>query len=317
MLKKKKVVLTLFAVFGLVAESSASGGLGVSAGSGVGLGVSTGLGSTGSGVSSSVEASTNSVTSTDLGISTLSGASIGLGTSTDLGISPGLETSTDLGTSTGLETSPGLGTSTDIGASTDLGVSTDLGIATGTSVAATTSGLTTLGSNSIVDITASTPALGTSKVTLDAPVLGITGKVAAAQSLDAMSTITVGVSAVDAISSVSVGAPKLKLAADVDTSTSTGIAGLIAPADATANVDISAALDVDTLQADMGVVSQVDGVAELGGTLGTEGVLPVYSKLAITADAIPAVPEADAYAMLLAGLGLMGFIVKRRKEALN
>jgi hypothetical protein len=152
---------------------------------------------------------------------------------------------------------------------------------------------------------------------VEAPALGITGKVAAAQSLDAMSTITVGVPAVDAISSVSVGAPKLKLAADVDTSTSTGIAALIAPVDTTANVGISAALDVDTLQADMGVASQVDGAADLGGTLGIGGVLPVHSKLAVTADAIPAVPEADAYAMLLAGLGLMGFIMKRRKEALN
>jgi hypothetical protein len=82
-------------------------------------------------------------------------------------------------------------------------------------------------------------------------------------------------------------------------------------------VDISAALDVDTLQANVGVVSQVDGAADLGGTLGIGDVLPVYSKLSVAADAIPAVSEADAYAMLLAGLGLMGFMVKRRKEALN
>jgi hypothetical protein len=149
---------------------------------------------------------------------------------------------------------------------------------------------------------------------LEAPALGITGKVAAAQSLDTISTITGGLPAVDAISSVSVGAPKLKLAADVDTSTSTGIAALIGPADATANVDTSAALDVDTLQANVGVVSQVDGAADLGGTLGAVDVLPVYSKLSVTADAIPAVPEADAYAMLLAGLGLMGFMVKRRRK---
>jgi hypothetical protein len=33
--------------------------------------------------------------------------------------------------------------------------------------------------------------------------------------------------------------------------------------------------------------------------------------------AVSAVPEADAYAMLLAGLGLMGFIVNRRKEKLK
>jgi hypothetical protein len=64
----------------------------------------------------------------------------------------------------------------------------------------------------------------------------------------------------------------------------------------------------------MGVVSQVDGTADLGGTLGIGDVLPVYSKLAVTADAIPPVPEADAYAMLLAGLGLMGFMVKRRRK---
>jgi hypothetical protein len=168
-----------------------------------------------------------------------------------------------------------------------------------------------------VDITTSTPALGTSKVTIDAPALGIAGRVTATQSLDAMSTITVGVPAVDAISNVSVGAPKLKLAADVDASTSTGIAALIGPANTTANVDTSAALNVDALQADMGVVSQVDGTVDLGGTLGIGEVLPVYSKLAITADAIPPVPEADAYAMLLAGLGLMGFMVKRRKKTLN
>ena len=275
MLKKKEIVLTLLAVFGLVAESSASGGLGVSAGLGVGLGASTGLASTGSGVSSSLEASTDSAISTDLGISTRSGASIGLGTSTGVGI---------------------------IG---------------GTSVAATPSSLTTFGANSGVDIVASTPTLGTSKVTIDAPALEITGKVVPTQVLETTSMITVGGSAVDAISSVSVGAPKLKLAADVDTLTSTGIAALIGSADATANVDTSAALDVDTLQADMGVVSQVDGTAELGATVGIGDVLPVYSKLAVTADAIPAVPEADAYAMLLAGLGLMGFMVKRRKEMLN
>ena len=51
--------------------------------------------------------------------------------------------------------------------------------------------------------------------------------------------------------------------------------------------------------------------------MGIGDVLPVYSKLSVTADAIPAVSEADTYAMLLAGLGLMGFMVKRRKEALN
>jgi len=87
--------------------------------------------------------------------------------------------------------------------------------------------------------------------------------------------------------------------------------------DATANADISAGLDVHTLQANVGVASQVDGAADLGEILGTGDVLPVHSKLAVTADAIPAVPEADTYAMLLAGLGLMGFMVKRRREAPN
>ncbi|ODT77265.1 MAG: hypothetical protein ABS69_08790 [Nitrosomonadales bacterium SCN 54-20] len=275
MLKKKKVVPILLAVLGLVAESSAAGGSGVSAGLGIGLGASVGLASTESGVSSSLEASTNSATSTELGISTGSGASIGLGTSTDLGI------------------------------------------AGGTNVAATTSSLTTLGASSGVDIAAPTATLGTSKVTIDAPALEITGKVVPAQALETTSMITVGGPAVDAISSVSMGAPKLKLAADVDTSTSTGIAALIGPADATANVDTSAALDADALQADIGVVSQVDGTADLGGTVGIGDILPVYSKLAVTADAIPAVPEADAYAMLLAGLGLMGFMVRRRKEMLH
>lgn len=274
MLKKKEVILTLLALFGLVAESSAAGGSGISVGLGVGSGVSAGLASTESGASSSLEASTNSATFTDLGISTQSGASIALGTSTDVGIIEG------------------------------------------TNVAATSS-LTALGANSGVDIAASTATLGTSKVTIDAPAVEITGKVVPTQSLETTSMVTVGGPAIDATSSVSVGVPKLKLGADVDTSTSTGIAALIGSTDATANADISAGLDVHTLQANVGVASQVDGAADLGEILGTGDVLPVHSKLAVTADAIPAVPEADTYAMLLAGLGLMGFMVKRRREAPN
>ncbi|ABB75011.1 PEP-CTERM protein-sorting domain-containing protein [Nitrosospira multiformis ATCC 25196] len=270
MLKKKEVILTLLALFGLVAESSAAGGSGISAGLGVGSGVSAGLASTESGASSSLEASTNSATFTDLGISTQSGASIALGTSTDVGI-----------------------------------------------IVAATSSLTALGANSGVDIAASTATLGTSKVTIDAPAVEITGKVVPTQSLETTSMVTVGGPAIDATSSVSVGVPKLKLGADVDTSTSTGIAALIGSTDATANADISAGLDVHTLQANVGVASQVDGAADLGETLGTGDILPVHSKLAVTADAIPAVPEADTYAMLLAGLGLMGFMVKRRREAPN
>jgi hypothetical protein len=50
--------------------------------------------------------------------------------------------------------------------------------------------------------------------------------------------------------------------------------------------------------------------------VGVENVLPV--QLAITEDAaVSAVPEANEYGMLLAGLGLMGFMVNRRKEKLK
>ena len=39
-----------------------------------------------------------------------------------------------------------------------------------------------------------------------------------------------------------------------------------------------------------------------------------YLKIAVAADVAP-VPEADTWAMMLAGLGLMGFIARRRTQA--
>ena len=35
----------------------------------------------------------------------------------------------------------------------------------------------------------------------------------------------------------------------------------------------------------------------------------------LTYTALPPVPEADSYAMMLAGLGLVGYMVRRRKAA--
>jgi hypothetical protein len=243
-MSKKKVVLALVAMFGLVAESSASGGVGISAGS---------------------------VASTELGISTGSGASTNLGTSTGLGVSAG------------------------------------------TGVLSSTSGLTALDAG----VAATVPAPATTKVTLDSPALGVTSEVVAAQAIDNTSTITVGAPAVDAITSKGdVTVPKLNLTADADASTSTGLSAWVASATATTNTGISAVLGTDVAYAGADIAGQSTNTFDSSTIVEVENVLPV--QLAITGDAaVSAVPEANEYAMLLAGLGLMGFMVNRRKEKLK
>jgi hypothetical protein len=47
----------------------------------------------------------------------------------------------------------------------------------------------------------------------------------------------------------------------------------------------------------------------LGGTTGLTGAVDASDRLPPTS-----VPEPETYAMLLAGLGLMGFVARRRKQ---
>lgn len=309
MMKKKEVVLAMFAMFGLAAESSASAGLGVS----TGLGASTGLSVSASpGASINSGAYASSITSTNLGASSGSGASTDIGVSTDAGASVGI------GTSTG-ETSTGLGTdleiSDDLGVSTGLGVSTDLGTSSAAGVFAGTSGLTALGAT--VDAVATRPMPATTKVTLDSPALNVTSEVVAAQAANSTSTITVGAPAVPTIIERDVETPKLSLTADVDASTSPEIGALVSSVAATVNPVLSDKL-ADTAQVGGDIAGQSTGTFDLSATAGVENIHPLHSKLATGADAVVStVPEADTYAMLLAGLGLMGFMVNRRKEQLK
>jgi len=51
------------------------------------------------------------------------------------------------------------------------------------------------------------------------------------------------------------------------------------------------------------------GIAYLGDAANAVGLDSLFA-----AGAVAAVPEADSYAMMLAGLGLMGFVIGRRKR---
>jgi hypothetical protein len=137
----------------------------------------------------------------------------------------------------------------------------------------------------------------------------------AAKAVNSTSTITVGAPAVAAITT-DVTAPKLGLTADTDASTSTAINALLSSATATTNTGISAVLGTDIANTSADIAGQSTNAFDLSATVGVENVLP--RQLPIVADtAVSTVPEADTYAMLLAGLGLMGFIVNRRKEKLK
>jgi hypothetical protein len=206
-----------------------------------------------------------------------------------------------------------VGTSTnsaiDLGVSNDLGVSPNLGISVRTGGLTSRSGLTAL--DATADIATSVPAIGTTKVTLDSPALGVTSDVVAAKAVDSTSTITVGAPAVTAIMD-DVTTPKLSLTADTDASTSTAINALLSSATATTNTGISAVLGTDIANTSADIAGQSTNAFDLSATVGVENVLP--HQLPVVADtAVSAVPEADTYAMLLAGLGLMGFVVNRRK----
>jgi hypothetical protein len=140
----------------------------------------------------------------------------------------------------------------------------------------------------------------------------------APQAVNSTSTITVGAPATAAITTEDVEAPKLSLTADADTSTSTEISALVTSAAATANIGTSAVLGADIPYVGVDITGQSTNALDLSATVGVENVLPLHSKLAAGADvAVSTVPEADAYVMLLAGLGLMGFVVNRRKEKLK
>jgi hypothetical protein len=159
---------------------------------------------------------------------------------------------------------------------------------------------------------------------LDSPALDVTSEVVAAQAVNSTSTITVGAPAVTAITRTDVTAPKLSLTADADASISTeanawasAAANANANANATNNTGLSAVLDTEIADARADIAAgQSTNIFDLGATTGVENGLPL--QLAVVPDAaVSTVPEADTYAMLLAGLGLMGLMVNRRKEKLK
>jgi hypothetical protein len=87
---------------------------------------------------------------------------------------------------------------------------------------------------------------------------------------------------------------------------------LVLAATATTDTGISAVLGTDIANAGADIAGQSTNTFDLSATVGVKNVLP--HQLPVVADtAVSAVPEANTYAMLLAGLGLMGFMVNRRK----
>jgi hypothetical protein len=59
----------------------------------------------------------------------------------------------------------------------------------------------------------------------------------------------------------------------------------------------------------------IRSIEMLGGTPGREGFPHSVFYDNITVNTVSAVPEPETYAMMLAGLGLMGTVVRRRKAA--
>lgn len=80
---------------------------------------------------------------------------------------------------------------------------------------------------------------------------------------------------------------------------------------------------LSTTQQQLSVVGQnFSGVATLvlkGSAIGTgnfvNDVGTVYGQYQIQANAIEAIPEPETYALLLAGLGFVGYVARRRKQA--
>ena len=183
----------------------------------------------------------------------------------------------------------------------------------------------------------SAQGLGTTdKVTVAAPALDVRSEVAAASAPDATGTVTVASPALDAINKITVPAPALDTASKVGTSVSaldtTGevtadVGSLVSSsANTTAGTEVSSH-DAIALNANANSALGVNSIlhpdstfdtALASGTIGLQAdkIVPAHAGLAATADAVATVvPEADTYAMLLAGLGLMGFMVRRRKPA--
>lgn len=176
----------------------------------------------------------------------------------------------------------------------------------------------------------------TGKVTVAAPALDVTSEVAAASALDAPGTVTVASPALDAINKITVPAPALDTASKVGTSVSAldtigevtaDVGSLVSsPANTTAGAEVSSH-DAIALNANANSALGVNSIlhpdstfdtALASGTIGLQAdkIVPAHAGLAATADAVASVvPEADTYAMLLAGLGLMGLMVRRRKPA--
>jgi len=65
---------------------------------------------------------------------------------------------------------------------------------------------------------------------------------------------------------------------------------------------------------DLGAMQIADVGGEQFATIYTDSTGLTFIRCVAFA---PAVPEPDTYAMLIAGLGLMGFMVRRRKQATN
>ena len=73
-------------------------------------------------------------------------------------------------------------------------------------------------------------------------------------------------------------------------------------------VNLTHSDDLRTLQNIFGI-DPLTGIAYLGDAANAVGLDSLFA-----AGAVAAVPEADSYAMMLAGLGLMGFVIGRRKR---
>ena len=69
--------------------------------------------------------------------------------------------------------------------------------------------------------------------------------------------------------------------------------------------------NVNTLNDGIYSVVEINNGAALSGFVDTSGAITQF----VSTSVVPAVPEPQSYAMILAGLGLMGFIARRRNKA--